>query len=80
MKEETDERVLLIEEALIIHCTDRDSTLAHVREYLMRDWPDGKIDMNMAPYHCRIDEYARRLCLVGCQSGDSATMSTRGVA
>ena len=56
MKEETNERDLLIEEldsspmsaAQISHCTDRDHTLAHIREYLMRSWPDGKIDMNMA--------------------------------
>ena len=59
VKEEPDEGVLLIEEldsspmsaAQISHCTDRDPMLAHVREYLMRGWPDGKIDMNMAPYH-----------------------------
>ena len=64
VKEEPDERVLLIEEldsspmsaAQIRHCTDREPTLAHVREFLMWGWPDGKIDMNMAPYHCRRDE------------------------
>ena len=63
MKEEPDKRVLLIEEldfspmsaADIIHCTDRGPTLAHVREYLMRGWPDGNINMNRAPYHCRRD-------------------------
>ena len=61
VKEEPDERVLLIEEldsspvsaAQISHCTDRDPTLAHVRDYLTRGWPDGKMDMNMTPYHCR---------------------------
>ena len=44
VKEEPDERVLLIDEldsspksaAQISHCTDRDPTLAHVRGYLMR--------------------------------------------
>ena len=44
VKQEPDERVLLIEEldsslmsaAYTSHCTDRDPTLAHVREYLMR--------------------------------------------
>ena len=64
VKEEPDERVLLIEEldssrisaVQISHCIDRDPTLAHVREYLTRGWPDDKIDMNMAPYHCRRDE------------------------
>ena len=64
VKEEPDERVLLIEEldsspisaAQICHCTDRDPMQAHVREYLMRGWPDGKIDINMAPYHCGRDE------------------------
>ena len=47
VKEEPDERVLLIEEldyspmsaAQISHCTVRNATLAHVREYLMRGWP-----------------------------------------
>ena len=64
VKEEPDERVLLIEEldsspmsaAQISHYTDREPTLAHVREFLMWGWPDGKIDTNMAPYHCRRDE------------------------
>ena len=29
---------------------------------MVRGWPDGKIDMNMTPYHCRRDE----LCVQGC--------------
>ena len=64
VNEEPDERVLLIEEldpshmsaAHISHCIDRDPTLAHVREYLMRGRPDGKIAMNMATYHFKRDE------------------------
>ena len=88
VKEEPDERVLLIEEldsspmgtAQISHCTDRDPALAHVRECLMRGWPGGKIDMNMAPNHCRRVKCERRICLVWCQRGDSTKMSTRGVA
>ena len=59
VKEEPDERVLLIEEldsspmsaVHTSHCTDRDPTLAYVREYLMRGRPDGKIDTKMATYH-----------------------------
>ena len=64
VKDEPDERVLLIEEldsspknaAQISHCTDRDPKLAHVREFLVRGWPVGKIDMTMVPYYCRRDE------------------------
>ena len=65
VKEEPDERALLIKldsshmsAAQISYCTDRDPTLAHVREYLTRGWPDEKIVMNMAPCHCRRDEFS----------------------
>jgi len=73
VKEEPEACVLLIEErdssplsaAQISHRTGRDSTLAHVSEYLMRAWPDGNIDMKMAPYHCRRDELSvQNRCVV----------------
>ena len=75
VKEEPDECVLLIEEldsspmiaAQISRCTDRDRTLAHVRKYLMHGWYDGNIDMNMAPYHCRRDEFSvQGSCVFWC--------------
>ena len=38
------------------HVRCRDPMLAHVREYLLRGWPENERTVELAPYRARKDE------------------------